>query len=88
MPGGFWRGCADHVVRSACSTGLSSGSWIGCSDLLWYHQHEEAHGRPRLLRLEEQLAVEENDDLPATHGAVLRGELGERYSTSSTTQTG
>ena len=34
MTDGFWRGCADHVVRTACSTGLSSDSCIGCSDLL------------------------------------------------------
>ncbi len=31
---GFWRGCAGHVVRTACSTGLSSDSCTGCSDLL------------------------------------------------------
>ncbi len=24
MPSGFWRGCADHVVRTEGSTGLSS----------------------------------------------------------------
>ena len=34
MTDGFWRGCADHAVRTACSTGLSSDSCIGCSDLL------------------------------------------------------
>jgi hypothetical protein len=34
MTDSFWRGCTDHVVRTACSTDLSSDSWIGCSDLL------------------------------------------------------
>ncbi len=36
MTEGLWRGCADHVVRPARSTGLSSDSCIRCSDLLWY----------------------------------------------------
>ena len=34
MTDSFWRGCSGHVVRTACSTGLSGDSWVGCSDLL------------------------------------------------------